>query len=58
MKQPKKLTRDLKLAVSAYNLKPSDWLLLKEGDVYATIIHKQTKQTRNVDKFARPIKKK
>lgn len=58
MKQPKKLTYDLKQAVSAYSLNLSDWMLLEEGDVYVTIIHKLTKQTRKIDKYARPVRKK
>ena len=57
MKQPKKLTRDLKLAVAAYGLMPEQWMLLKDGDVYVTIIHKSTGKTKIIDKHARRIKK-
>lgn len=53
MKQPKKLTRDLKCAVSAHNLNPDNWMLLKDGDVYVTIIHKVSKKTRIIDKYVR-----
>lgn len=53
MKQPKKLTRDLKCAVSAYNLNPDNWMLLKDGDIYVTIIHKASKKTRIIDKYER-----
>lgn len=56
MKQPKKLTRDLKCAVSAYNLNPDNWMLLKDGDTFVTIIHKTSKKTRMIDKFARTKK--
>lgn len=56
MKQPKKLTRDLKEAVSAYNLNADDWMLAKDGDVCATIIHKETGNTKIIDKYARPKK--
>ena len=57
MKQPKKLTRDLKLAVAAYGLVPDEWMLLKDGEVYVTIIHKSTGKTKIIDKHARRIKK-
>lgn len=53
MKQPKKLTRDLKQAVTAYGLNANNWMLLKDGDVYVTIIHKETGSTKIIDKYAR-----
>ncbi len=57
MKQPKKLTRDLKAAVSAYNLNPEHWMLLKDGGgSYITIIHKESKKTRIIDRHAKPKK--
>lgn len=56
MKQPKKLTRYLKCAVSAHNLNPDNWMMLKDGDNYVTIIHKTSKKTRIIDKFARAKK--
>lgn len=56
MKQPKKLKRDYKIAVSSYNLNPDNWMLLKDGDVYITIVNKKTKKTRIIDKYARPRK--
>lgn len=56
MKQPKKLKRDYKMAVSAYHLNPENWMLLKEGDVYITIINKKSSKTMIIDKFARPRK--
>lgn len=56
MKQAKKLTYEMKLAVSAYDLNPDNWALLKDGDVYITIINKTTQKTRIIDKLARPRK--
>lgn len=56
MKQPKRLTRDYKLAVSAYNLNPENWMLQKDGDTYITIVHKTSGKTRIIDKYARPKK--
>lgn len=53
MKQPKKLTRDLKCAVTTYGLNADNWMLLKDGDTYVTIIHKQTGNTKIIDKYAR-----
>lgn len=53
MKQPKKLTRQLKEAVTAYGLNAKNWMLLKDGDAYVTIIHKVRSKTRIIDKFAR-----
>lgn len=57
VKQPKKLTRDLKLAVAAYGLMPEQWMLLKDGEVYVTIVHKSTGKTKIIDKHARKIKR-
>lgn len=56
MKQPKKLKHDYKLAVSAYGLIPDNWMLQKDGDVYITIINKNSGKTRIIDKYARPKK--
>lgn len=56
MKQPKKLTRDYKMAVSAYGLDADDWMLQKDGDTYITIVHKVTGKTKIIDKYARPKK--
>ena len=56
MKQPKWLCRDYKIAVSAYNLKPDDYMLQKDGDPYITIVHKGTGKTKIIDKYARPRK--
>lgn len=56
MKKPKKLTRDLKCAASAYNLNPDNWMLLKDGDKFVTIIHNESKKIRIIDKYARKTK--
>ena len=53
MKQAKKLKRDYKMAASAYNLNPNDWMLLKDWDTYITIIHKTTGNRKIIDKYAR-----
>ena len=53
MKQPKKLTRDLKMVTDAYGLVPDEWMLLKDGDVYVTLIHKTSGKTKIIDKYAR-----
>lgn len=56
MKQPKKLKRDYKMAVSAYNLNPDNWMLQKDGDVYITIVNKMTGVAKIIDKYARERK--
>lgn len=56
MKQPKRLTRDLKCVVSAYDLNPNNWMMLKDGDTFVKLINKTSKKTRIIDKFARPKK--
>ncbi len=53
MKQPKKLTRQLKEAVTVYGLNADNWMLLKDGDTYVKIIHKASGKTRIIDKFVR-----
>ena len=58
MKQPKKLKKDYKLAVSSYNLNPKNWMLLKDGDIYITIVNKMTGVTKIIDKYARARKEK
>lgn len=54
MKQPKKLTRGLKEAVSACGLNPDNWMLLNDGGgVFVTIIHKESGKTKIIDKYAK-----
>lgn len=57
MKQPKRLTRKQKEAVSSYGLNPMKWMLLKDGDVYITIINKKDGKTKIIDKMARKGKR-
>ncbi len=57
MKQPKRLPRNLKIAVSAYGLNPDNWMLLKDdGGEYVTIVHKSKAQMKIIDRNARPKK--
>ena len=51
MKQPKKLTRDQKIVVSAHYLNPEEWMLQKESEFYLTLVHKKTGKTKRIDKF-------
>ena len=54
MKQPKALTRDLKIAASAYGLVPNQWMLLKDdGGSYVTLINKDGKKQKTIDRYAR-----
>lgn len=53
MKQPKKLTRDQKICVSAHYLNPENWMLVEETKFYLKIIHKKTENRRTIDKFRR-----
>lgn len=53
MKQPKKLTRQLKEAVATYGFNTDNWMLLKDGGSYVAIIHKASGKTRIIDKFSR-----
>lgn len=53
MKQPKKLTKDQKICVSAHHLNAKNWSLVKETEFYLYIINKETGRTRRVDKFRR-----
>ena len=58
MKQPKALTRDLKIAASAYGLVPNQWMLLKDdGGSYVTLISKDGKKQKMIDRYARTKKK-
>ena len=56
MKQPKKLTREQKKIVSNHYLNPDNWMLVKESDFYLTIVHKETKTVRSIDKFKKGVK--
>lgn len=56
MKQAKKLTRLLKEAVTAYGLVAEQWMLLRDGDPYVTIVHKENGRMKIIDKYARAKK--
>lgn len=56
MKQPKKLTREQKVAVSAANLNPENWMLAEEGEFYLKIINKASGKVRRIDRYAIPKK--
>lgn len=53
MKQPKKLTRSQKEAVSAAHLNASEWMLVEEKEFYLKLINKVTNKRKIVDKFKR-----
>lgn len=53
MKQPKKLTREQKKAVSAYNLNPKNWMVLEELGEYLKLINKETGKTKIIDRNRR-----
>lgn len=57
MKQPKKLTREQKIAVSAYNLNPKNWMFVEELGSYIKIIHKDTGKTKLIDKYVKGVSK-
>lgn len=58
MKQPKKLTRDLKEAAAAYGLNAEKWMLLKDdGGSYVTLVNKDTGKTKIIDRYARRVKR-
>lgn len=51
MKQPKRLTREQKQAVSAAGYLPENWQLEQETEFYLKIVHKRTGARRTVDKY-------
>ena len=58
MKQPTRLTREQKLAVAAYDLQAEQWMYLADvTECYIKIIHKENKQIRIIDKYARKVRK-
>lgn len=54
MKQPKKLTREQKIAVSATGLNPRNWMLAEQTEFYLKIIHKTSGKIRRIDRYAIP----
>lgn len=53
MKQPKKLTRQQKVTVSAVGLAVKNWSLVRETDFYLYLVNRQTGTERRIDKYAR-----
>lgn len=53
MKQPKKLTREQKEALTASHLNAKEWMLIEETDFYLKVVNKETGQRKSVDKFRR-----
>lgn len=51
MKQPKRLTRDQKVCVSAHGLVVDEWAFIEETDFYYRIINKKTGVKKSIDKF-------
>lgn len=56
MKNPKRLTREQKIAVSANGLNPDNWLLIEQSEFYLKIIHKSSKKIRRIDRCRLPKK--
>lgn len=56
MKQPKKLTREQKIAVSAAGLKADNWALAGQTEFYLKIINKESGTTKRIDRYAIPKK--
>lgn len=56
MKQPKKLSRAQKEAVSAAGLLPENWALVEETEFYLKIINKISGKIKRVDRYAIPRK--
>lgn len=56
MKQPKKLTREQKIVVSANGLNPDNWMLIEQTEFYLKIIHKSSGKARIVDRYKIPKK--
>lgn len=52
MKQPKKLTREQKIAVSSAGLNADNWMLVEQTEFYLKIIHKTSGKTRRIDRYA------
>lgn len=52
MKQPKRLTRDQKVILSAQGLVVDNYMLEKETEFYLVVVHKSTGKSRRIDKYA------
>lgn len=56
MKQPKKLTREQKMAVSAAGLNADNWMLVEQTEFYLKIIQKTSGKIRRINRYAIPKK--
>lgn len=54
MKQPKKLTREQKMAVSAAGINAENWMLVEKTEFYLKIIHKTSGKMRRIDRHVNP----
>ena len=52
MKQPKRLTRDQKVILSAQGLVADNYMLEKETEFYLVVVHKSTGKYRRIGKYA------
>ena len=50
MKQPRKLSRDQKQHVAKYRLDPREWMFVEDKIDHFVIIHKQTKETKEIER--------
>lgn len=50
MKRPKKLTCEQKQHVAKYLLQPDEWMLVEDKIANFIIIHKQTKEIREIER--------
>lgn len=57
MKQPKRLTRDQKVILSAQGLVADNYMVEKETGLYLVVVHKSTGKSRRIDKYAGGKKK-
>lgn len=57
MKRPKKPTLEQKMAIEAYDLVPSQWMIQRDnGGTYFVIVNKETGKTEHIDRYARKLK--
>lgn len=56
MKQPKRLTKEQKIAVSAAGLNAENWMFVEQTEFYLKIIHKTSGKMRRIDRYAIPKK--
>lgn len=56
MKQPKRLTKEQKMAVFAAGYLPDNWMLVEQTEFYLKIIHKTSEKIRRIDRYAIPKK--